>query len=244
VKSILLGITLFLSTTGLAQSAVLVDDFDGVLSVNIPALGSNPVSISAGNIPGAPIVIGGSRGLTFTRTSGSGALQLTIDAGAVDVMQVTAGASDTVTAFFQWDGDTNPNSLDSAGLGGIDLTEGGLNDGFVIAQHANSALAALTMIVYTNTGMGTYTVNTVDTSFIDPFQLIELPFAQFTGSANFANIGAIELFIDGNKAAGLDLSIDFISAQGLDESPVPEPGSLLLLGAALLAAGIRRRRSA
>jgi hypothetical protein len=246
-KNLACSSLLALSLAAMGQGAVLVDSFNGALNLNIPSGGANPSSISGGNSPGAANVVGGSRGVTFTRTAGNGAEQLNVDLGGTGYFEFASGSFDTVTAFLQWDGDTNPNSLNGTGLGGLDLTEGGLNDRLVIYQHADrptnaTNFGALTLTIYTGAGnRSSYTVNSINTAFIGPFLELEFPFAAFVATlgtgADFTDVGAIELFISGTSAPGLDMALDFIASRG-----VPEPTTLLLVGGALFGLGFMRRR--
>jgi hypothetical protein len=58
--------------------------------------------------------------------------------------------------------------------------------------------------------------------------------------ADFTNLGAFTLFIDGSNVAGLDLQLNFIAAT----NPVPEPGTITLagMGLVLMFGGSRVRR--
>lgn len=227
-----------------AQATLIVDGFAGTLGVNIPSGGSNPSSIAAGNLNSA--VLGGARGLVFERTSGAGAAAASIDAGGSGLLRVDSAPADTVTARLQWDGDTNANALDPFGLGAVDLTEGGLNTMFFIAQRANaptSLLAAgtLTLIVHSAAGVASASIDSLAVAFDDAFVDLELPFAAFAGGVDFTQVGAIELWISGAKTPGLVLEIDTLGVRG-PTTPVPAPATLTLAGLALAAAGVARRR--
>jgi len=245
MKKAFCSAALSLGLAVLSHGAVMIDNFNGPLNLNIPALGGNPSGVSGGNSHAS--ILGGSRGISFSRTAGNGAESLNVDLGGTGILEFASGSFDTVTAFMQWDGDTNPNSLNASGLGGFDLSQGGANNRLVITQHADrptnlTNFGAITITLYSGAGnASSLTMQTINTAFLGPFIEIEFPFAAFVATqgagANLANIGAIELSINGNNAPGLDLAFDFLEARS-----IPEPATLLLVGAALVGAGLLRRR--
>lgn len=99
-----------------------------------------------------------------------------------------------------WHGNTNTNTLDPTGLGGVDLTGGGYWDGFALVAGRNVLLYEVVVTVYTD---GThYSTASFMPPFIpslsEPQETVRLPFAGFTaagadGGADFSNVGAITI---------------------------------------------------
>ncbi|NIL98398.1 MAG: hypothetical protein GTO62_15030, partial [Planctomycetales bacterium] len=105
------------------------------------------------------------------------------------------------------------NRLDPDGLGGIDLTEGGMNYRFTLRAGADLDGASVAMTVYTGAMGGTSSSASV---FIPntggPLgPTISLPFTDFAG-ADFQSVGAIVLEITGPEAT--DGQLDDLIATG------------------------------
>ncbi|AOF85342.1 PEP-CTERM -sorting domain protein [Hydrogenophaga sp. RAC07] len=134
----------------------------------------------------------------------------------------------------RWDGISTGGAIDIDGLGGLDLTAFGTSfkvdliradaglplTFFVWSDVMNDNVYSMSSLMLTATGAGSYIFN----------------FSDFIG-ANFADVGALELQINGGQMGDLDAQVDMVSV-------VPEPGTLALAGIALLGLGaIRRRKS-
>lgn len=134
----------------------------------------------------------------------------------------------------RWDGISTGGAIDIDGLGGLDLTAFGTSfkvdliradaglplTFFVWSDVMNNNVYSMSSLMLTATGAGSYIFN----------------FSDFIG-ANFADVGALELQINGGQMGDLDAQVDMVSV-------VPEPGTLALAGIALLGLGaIRRRKS-
>ncbi|MFN7121835.1 MAG: PEP-CTERM sorting domain-containing protein [Hydrogenophaga sp.] len=134
----------------------------------------------------------------------------------------------------RWDGVSTGGAINTSGLGSLDLTASGsafkvdlirADAGlpltfFVWSDLLNNNVYSLSSFMLTASGAGSYIFN----------------FSDFIG-ANFADVGALELQINGGQLGDLDAQVDMVSV-------VPEPGTLALAGIALLGLGaIRRRKS-
>lgn len=229
------------SATAVHASPVLIDNFSNNQSVSVPGGGSNPTS-NFSNIA-ASNAIGGTRSIIITRISGDADNSVNVASGRASL---NSGADDEAQALFIWDGDNN-QALNASGLGGQDLTSGGSNIFLFIALRSDLSGAPVTVRVYTDAAnYSTAVVTTPGGGFgATPWTNHNILFSSFTATgagANFANVGAITLSIDGTNFASLDTQVDLLEAR-----PTPEPSTMLLIGASLVAIslrGIRRAKKA
>jgi len=141
-----------------------------------------------------------------------------------------------------WEGEDGvADEIDAAGLGAVDLSEGGTLDRFAIEFDSDLA-TTLSLRVYdaadpAGASWSEAMVPVVATG--GEFMILEVPFAAFTetgptGAADFTNTGAIALEVVGVSA--LDLALTSVRV-------VPEPaaGTLAALTALALLGGRRRR---
>ena len=183
-------------------------------------------------------ILGTEQDMAIEVNSGTGWLTLAADEFDVfgedlDLLSHSHDASITGQSWITWDGVADTPT----GLGGVDLTEGGLSSVFEFDVIMDDFAVDLTFTVWTDAA--NWSVGTIALPGGIPFnpgQTFVLPYADFTvgggTGADFENVGAIELLIDG-QIPGTDLLL------GIIQTPEPGTASLIMLGALAL---LRRRR--
>ncbi|HEY8492859.1 MAG TPA: hypothetical protein VIN04_03130 [Myxococcota bacterium] len=216
---------------GPAGAVVVIDGFDTQQVLQIPAGGSG--AASASGVIAAPQAIGGERDAIASRDMGSGFVDLLVNPSGTDSSLSFALGASPGAATIVWDGpDGNAETLDSDGLGGIDLTQGGVNTGLQV--RARSDLA--TELVFTITGAsGGVSDATLDLPAGTAYRQLFLPFSAFGTPELFANAGSLSLQIAGEP--GLDVQIALVAA------PEPSGAGVALAVLAALAFCHRRRTS-
>lgn len=171
-------------------------------------------------------VLGGERDMIVTHTTGGGDVEFRVDSNNRNVLDVSQVSATAGRGQLQWDGIDGSASLDTTGLGGVDLTDGGTNDGFQLGVGFSDGAFDLVILVYTGTNYSSYTLNLA--APIDlPGQTFFIPFSDFivvggTG-ADFTSTGAVVLDIE-PQGLGVDLAIDFfeVAAYQTDWGDLPD----------------------
>lgn len=229
----------FVACAPRASAAIVIDTFSGgALNVSTPPGGANPSSANGGTL--SANALGGAHNLSITRTTGTGGFNNSIDQAGNGFWSYSSGPGDAGRGTVLYDGGTD-NVVSDPGLGGIDLTQGGLNDRIVFKYRADQAGSnVLGVVLYSGAGnSSTATVNVSGTGFSGPFADGVIPFSSFVNSsgtgASLSNISAIQLLIDGSNVPALDVQIDSVSA-------VPEPvmGMSMYVAAMLLTRRARK----
>ena len=245
---------LILSFAALTTAApIIIDDFSSGQTLNLTSAGVNPKNASNGAAPGG---IGGQREFTLTRTSGSGNAQL--DANNFSLGFLSFASSDTSDSQFLvvWDGATNvlPSTTASLtginnlafGLGAVDLTDGGSNTLIRLRADAdNNGNIPIMIRIYmsaTKYVTGTTTI-AGDVGF--SLEAHDILFTSFTPTGLGVGETALDVIrsanaiaLYGNPPQASDLGIDFVGVA----SAIPEPATTALIGTAIVALGLARRR--
>lgn len=224
-----------------AANAVVIDEFTVPQEVDTDPDSSNP---SASAIANGPTILGSERDIALSST-GDGDLSVQVDAADSDQLRFSLDADTTGSALITWDGDDDDaTSLDPAGLGSIDLTNGGINTGIgYVVSFADLGLEIVTTI-YSGAGDFSSTSNFTAQGPIGIGSIPAKTFFQdfeedFVGNADFTDVSAVTMELIGEQA--LDFELDLLLATD-NEVPAPAAGALALAGIGGLA-GLRRLRA-
>ena len=193
-----------LSAFGTA-SAVTIDDF----SEDQAILFQGPVGTTGSTQAGAGMV-GGERDIEIEVTGASSFHSASVGTGLLNHAQ---GPSTFGTTTVTWDGvDGDETTLDATGLGGVDLTDGGIHNAIAISLFFADSNAVMDFNVYTD-GANASTLQLALPGGANN-ELLILPFSDFTtllgAGADFTNVGAIEMFIDGSATAAVDVQVELL----------------------------------
>jgi uncharacterized repeat protein (TIGR01451 family) len=195
----------------------IIDKFDDPDPPPDPPQGVS--ASSSGSLIGASSVstmevIGGERDLTVELTSATGGVSLNVNAFNLELLEFNSSTRGGGRGAIVWDGpDGDALTLDPTGLGGIDLTDSGVSEGFLLTAGVDQNGVTVTVRAYTDAtsfSEGTWAVTNTGGMSIDSLFIEFAGFSQgstATAAADFANVGAIELLIDGVVAADGQFSL-------------------------------------
>ena len=236
--------TLVLLLVGLSSSAqaiLTIDDFDTFSFLTVSGPPAGPMSNFASYTTAQ--ALGGERDAMISRlSSNSGAVSMDISGSVASQLSYASAPFTSGSLFLSYDGVDGVSAFNPTGLGGIDITQSGSNTGIFLRSTSDLG-AELTFTIYSTADfVSTVTIPiAADPTFT--FTDYFMPFSTFTsigslGGADFANVGAITLFLDGSTP-GTDVSLETVIASA---TPVPEPGGRFLVAMAGFVA-LRRRRA-
>jgi len=216
-----------------AFATMYVDHFDD--PVGGQSLTQTAVGTSASFVSGlGTSAMGGSRYVEVTKTGGSGGSHaIDINNGAYpSVMADSLEAGATGFSRLIWDGNSN-NTIEYT-MPLIDFTQGGINSAIAIRILFNDQPGNITLNFGDGTVNNNYTLTAPDYYSTFPMDII-IPFSAWTG-VDFTQIRGGGMLVDLLQSE--DLLIDFVAAV----NPVPEPGTLALLGVGMLCLAVYGKR--
>jgi len=192
-----------------------IDSYD-VTAQSVQASSLGPTSASSS--VAASEALGGERDLFVELTSGTGRIELLANSFAPSVLTFASDPAAVGRRVVTWDGaDGDGTALAASGLGGLDLTEGGANVGLRLVMGADQDNGVATLTVYTDAGnysRATVPIPNTGTGVAGAPLVIRLEeFVTGAGTgADFANVGAVQLEIEG--VAAVDGQIDDLGMIG------------------------------
>jgi hypothetical protein len=154
-----------------------------------------------------------------------------------------------------YNGTTTPNTgVDGSGaflapanfnLGGIDITQGGTNQAVFVNGYADNNGIPIILTFWVDAGTYARGILNLPGSTNGVLLAHQLNFINFVATGNtlgniLGNVRAITIELDGTApgvSVGTDVVLDYVIA-----SAIPEPGTYILIGSALLGLGFARRR--
>lgn len=204
----------------LAQPYQLMDHFDsGAQDIIATAPGTNNGFVSSLNS------LGGERDIFVTAGGSIGRTTEVIIDPLFDSLYVSQAPGAAGSVQVVWDGpDNDATTIDYTGLGAVDMNADGIS-GINLGVFFDDLPAAVTIRIYTSsTNFSVFTQNLPGGIYSEVNYFI--PFSSFTpagsnGGADFRNVGAVEMVINGTITPGADIEIHFIEATTFDFGDLP-----------------------
>lgn len=201
---------LMAARTPASAQSISIDTFNtnqSSLSLTFPPSGTSASS----SVSGAGI-LGGERDVQVNLTGGviaGNTMSAVVSSGFFSYSQDATIAGN---ALVQWDGTDGSSGLNATGLGGVDLTVGGTQDGLLLNTFFDDLPVNVNITVYTDAA------NASKMSFVMPGLLFSstnfvIPYNSFVttlgAGANFANVGAVTMTL-GSTVTAPDVVLDFL----------------------------------
>ena len=228
-RALLAGVAVFAMAPAANAASVLIDGFDSQQRAIDVASGLESMFSEIND----PSVLGEYRDISASNDNG------TVEGTEVRVFNSALAFSNIAfesgEGFLTYDGQDGSMAVNTTGLGGFDLTFGGLGTGFEYEVIQADAELGFTVEAYDMVG-GFSSFMTVLPETLTT-QTFTGSFDQFMGDADLTNLGALRFIASSRGVPNIDAAIGSISV-----SIIPLPAGVFLLGGALLGLGAAARR--
>jgi len=241
-----------------AKATVIIDPFSTSSNANVSLVGDVPPGspVYSGPVGVAAAVVGGFRMMASYVTAGNDEdLYRFRVSNSTGLASVETSALVSGKGILTYNGTDTPNISVTGGaftapetfnLGGLDVTEGGANQAVFLNGYADNNGVPIIFTFWTNSSTYARGVLNLPGSTNGLLTSHYLLFNNFVATGNtlnniLTNVGAITVEIDGTApgvTVGTDVVLDYIVVG----SSIPEPGTYVLIGSALLGLGFLRRR--
>ncbi len=230
-KMVVTGVILLtLVAVGIAYAAtVKIDSFNA----GGQAIVVNRLAPTAWSIVDTTEALGGERDVQLQWTEGNDLnVNLRTNTGGDGLFSYSADPTMKSIGTITWDGQESdpfhgsPPVLNPSGLGSVSLTDAGTNDGIMARITWGDLKADLTFQVHSGAN---WSQSTLSLPALNPGERMDVFFPFNTigsvpgfttgggGGADFANVGAVVMILDGRVTAGADVMIDLIEATSVRE---------------------------
>lgn len=211
--------------------ATVIDQFVAQQSIAI----TQAAPRTASDVIDDMTALGGWRNLWVSKSSGgpgyANATFVEVNIDGNETFQVSNGNNTDSTVRIDWNGA-------GAGLGGVDITEAGMAQGFLIHILFADLGATFRFDAWSAAGSSSATA-LVAAGVTSPVNLY-VPFSDFVGAADFQHLTALRLTLDGPKAWQLTFDAILTAPPPALPDEAPEPALLALLGLGVLALALIR----
>ena len=219
---------------------ITADDVDGVKGLPVDlfddgeqyveARSAGPTTSSGG--VSSTTAVGGYREAIVTAVAGTGGTAIGVDQTDNNLFTFSEDANLDSTGSVIWDATPgNPATLNPTGLGGVDLTGGGVQNSFLLDILDTDRDSLQTLTVYTDaTHASRLSIPVLDEADFTPRRILFADMKPLPGlePADFQNVGAITLDLVRNEPLkGWDYILFAIETLGPTVFPVPLPYAVL-----------------
>jgi len=202
---------------------LIIDDFQDQTPPLIIVVNPNDLPETLFQAVESDGVVGGERDMQLTIVTG-GNLQITTSSISGNTWNVANAKANVGSAFLQYDGVDGSATLNTDGLGGVDITA---NNGLRFRLLLESDLATFYTITVADVE-GRTSESVIDVAGDDTTQEYVIDFDDFQGNADFTNVGAVEIEVELFTQTDAILSLFAVVGPNVpspSNSPAPNPSA-------------------